>query len=221
MGAGSWKKQIPVEKVIDFARKAHACNPELPIISVGSGNGYTENELSKCGGMQVICVDPKPGVWKDEEELKLYKDADYPTVQVMLREKPELKGSHLLLIWPSPDLEYSIEAIELLEPTTCTILFEKTGVAGCKRLQQWIANSCGSTYVCEPIAPTKHLSVGSFSKTHIVSIDEFHYCLELFVRKGMGFTAEKIGIKSESISDPPVPGAVNMGDMLLKALKKP
>lgn len=219
MGAGSWKKQIPIEKVIDFARKARICNPELPIISVGSGNGQTEYELSKCDGIRVICVDPHPGTWKDSEDSKLYKDADYPTVQVMLREKPELKGSHLLLIWPSPDLDYSIDAIELLEPATCTIMFEKTGIAGSKRLQQWIADSGGLTDVCEPIRPTQYFSAGYFTRTHIVSIDEFHYCLELFVRKGIGMTAEKIGIKSESVSDPPVPGAVNLGSLLLKASK--
>ena len=85
---------------------------DLPIISVGSGNGELERDLDLLLCTDIICVDPEPLSYIHRK--KIYKKPKYDYVKDMEIEKYE-RNCTLLLNWSNFN-GYDIEAVNLLKP---------------------------------------------------------------------------------------------------------
>jgi hypothetical protein len=100
---------------------------DLPLISIGSGNGYFEHlfvEKYPHYKHRVICVDPEPGVWNDS---KVYFEPEYPDLPALLKDRPTLYEQCLMLFnWCLPDEStYDSEALILGKPRAFVVVYEK------------------------------------------------------------------------------------------------
>ncbi len=184
-----WKRSIVIEKSLNFVGGALA-HAVLPIVSVGSGNGFLESKIATDLKTNVICVEPKPGDWSsgDDEPGRVYMIPQYKTVQDLMTSQPEIIGKcHLLIVWSSPNQsEYDIDAIRDLKPVTITIIYEETGCAGSYLLHKWIDKNGGhsSTDVglIREMSEEKYIHVGAHRRSHRTKEDRFINTIALFRR---------------------------------------
>lgn len=112
----------------------------VPIVSVGSGNGYVERHIEKKFGRQIYCVDPKK---YDQMDQSVYKTSEYDNVTQLLLSKPELTSHSITFInWSYPydssEWSYDYQAIKTLESDHVLIVFESSGIAGSTILHKWL-----------------------------------------------------------------------------------
>lgn len=96
-------------------------------------------------GAKIICVDPNPGSYPNDNRLFLKtRDPNYPLVDDLIRERKSLvRNCNLILNWPSPNNQgnsYDIKAIKALTPKVIFLMFESSGSSGSPDLIAWIAN---------------------------------------------------------------------------------
>lgn len=147
-------RHFPVETMARFLGVFK--NTNLPIVSVGSGNGQYEWHLKNKHGLDDIqwyLVDPQP------EKYRIYCPdesipPDYALVQDLVKAKPELVGNCVMfLCWPSPGKsKYDIEAIKILQPRGVVLVYETIGCAGGTQLHHWLRGMEESDTL-ESIAP--------------------------------------------------------------------
>jgi hypothetical protein len=115
-----------------------------PIVSVGSGSGEAESEMSKYA--EIICIDPDPGSYCNKVVLQ----PDYATVEDMLRVmetrgletrglEPRERTYALLLIRPQPNCTYDITALKLLPLRHICILYRADGGDGSDQLHTFLS----------------------------------------------------------------------------------
>lgn len=116
-GARRFGAEMCVRHLVDLGR-AHPG----PIVSVGSGCAYLEY-AAYGGDDRCICVDP------DAPYALIVPH--YPTVEDLVRARPELVGAcTLVCCWCRPnDSTYDAEAVRLLRPLAVLALIERDG--GC------------------------------------------------------------------------------------------
>lgn len=143
-------------------------NIDIPIVSVGSGKAYVERSIyDKREIRRIVTVDPDasqgfnsrgmPEEWLsaallDEEVLISYAlgigavgvkqsfKPEYPTVDDLLAEEPELKGRcYLMMVKPYiDDTTWDYEAILKLRPIKVFIMFQSSGEDGGKKLHHFL-----------------------------------------------------------------------------------
>jgi hypothetical protein len=88
---------IDVEQVFILIRDLLRSHPELPIVSLGSGNGAVEYLLSKwCNNSSNwILLDPSPLSWSTG---KLFMAPDYPRDKDLMEAKPEIYNNCILFL---------------------------------------------------------------------------------------------------------------------------
>lgn len=138
----NWKRHISYSNigqyVFDMGKN------KLPIISVGSGDGEYESKISQMFGFDIICIDPKPGSFSQNETV--YLAPKYATVTDLIKEQPDIVGKcNLLLIWPNPDSfgTYDYEAIEALKPKEIVSVYAVCGAAGSSNFHSFVKNVGG------------------------------------------------------------------------------
>lgn len=117
--------------------------PSLPIVSVGSGNGYIESQLPD---REWLLVDPAPLSYDLKQGCinpKLYRKPDYRYTAELIKFKPSLsRGDQCLLFlnWTNHGEDnYDLTAIKLLKPRAVLILHEPVGGAGSTQLNAFVA----------------------------------------------------------------------------------
>jgi hypothetical protein len=134
---------IPIDEIVKYIKLSQSIDPQLKIVSVGSGPGDLEKILVDRIEREIICVDPKPESFVEfpNDKKKCIKP-HFSTVQEMLKENKEQKDEKyiLLLFWPSPSTVffYDIEAISLLKPEVIISVYETTGAAGSDIFHLWL-----------------------------------------------------------------------------------
>ena len=114
----------------------HALPENLPIVEVGSGNGYVLTKLQQEFPSRVVVgVDPKPGSFRlhwSEIKEPMFQYPRWNNVEDLLKEKPEWKFNSILLInWSDPCTLYDIEALKQLQPCyLLTIVETNSEIAG-------------------------------------------------------------------------------------------
>jgi hypothetical protein len=121
--------------------------PSLPVVSVGSGNGYLESLLPD---KEWVLVDPAPLAFYTARDgtvhSKLYMKPSYRFTRDLINARPEIAGGGdrclLLLNWPNHGQThaYDLEAILLLKPRAVFIVHEISGSAGSKQLNDFVKN---------------------------------------------------------------------------------
>lgn len=119
---------------------------DLPVLSIGSGIGVIEAWLVK-KGVSVICVDPAPDSYREDEFGRVVMKPKYKTVTEVLIDMPDVVGRCALLLIRAeprstamlqddcgdagPDcVEYDIEAIKLLRALYVYSLYCADGADG-------------------------------------------------------------------------------------------
>ena len=93
--------ELDIEAVFTMCRNLIAKNPDLPVVSVGSGNAafelYLTNWCAQFGvNINWILLDPDPSDWGRPK--KVFMRPDYPTVRELLKDKPEIKHNCIVLL---------------------------------------------------------------------------------------------------------------------------
>jgi len=154
----SWMEVLPHDVVSAYIDVVN----NLSLVSVGSGLGHFESIYEKKSGRVITCVDPAPYSWNTGAPSRL---PDYPTVDDLLKAKPELKSNcTLLLFWASPNNStYDVDAILKLDPQNIVIVYESIGAAGSQYLHAWLqsigapnGNSIGKSIVYDEIPHVYH-----------------------------------------------------------------
>lgn len=130
---------ITFEKLETIFKATIELYPNLPIISVGSGNGIVEYGLDLILKTNIICVDPNPLSWCKEK--KIYKEPMYSYITEIPDEY--INNCIVFINWsfPSENGEYDIESIKLLKPKSIITIVE-TGVyrgAGSLKLHYFLS----------------------------------------------------------------------------------
>lgn len=130
---------ITFEKLETIFKATIELYPNLPIISVGSGNGIVEYHLDIMLKTNIICVDPNPLSWCKEK--KIYKQPMYSYITEIPEEY--INNCIVFINWsfPSENGEYDIESIKLLKPKSIITIVE-TGVyrgAGSLKLHYFLS----------------------------------------------------------------------------------
>lgn len=116
-------------------------------VSVGSGNGMYEYEMTKNDEdmrKKLILVDPNPESFMPYPSSNKYIKPHFPLVKDLIKQKPEVVGDCvLILIWPFYQGSYDFESILILEPRSIIILYERpddwpSGAAGSFLLSSFI-----------------------------------------------------------------------------------
>jgi hypothetical protein len=132
---------IPISEIIIYVQTALSNQP-ISIVSVGSGNGVLERQISNELKTDIICVDPDPESYeKYPTNMSLAMIPQYNNVVSLIKSKPDLIGNCILLIgWSSPnDTTYDLEAIDALKPSRIVLIYETTGIAGSFSLHKWLS----------------------------------------------------------------------------------
>ena len=148
---------------------------DVPIVSVGSGNGKFESFHIQNTGKNIICVDPDPTA--SYKNKKIYIKPKYPTVKELISDLPYIvKNCNLLLIWGLPGDDYDMEAIEKLKPLKIIVLFEDGGSAGSSRFHDNKENLCDGEYIFNP----KEDMVYEYKINNLLGTD--YYILRTYTR---------------------------------------
>ena len=142
-GYSAWNYKISFDELSQYV-KGHFID-DLPIISVGSGNGKFEKHCSRVIEKDIICVDPKPNSYNTG--VGLYVKPIYGTFEELIENSPEIVGNcNLLIIWATPSLTYDIDAIKALKPVKMVILYDASGSAGSGDFHDYIDDRCDGEY---------------------------------------------------------------------------
>lgn len=118
-------------------------NPNIPFISIGSGNGIFEKCIELfIDGINLICIDPDPIQYLN---TIVFKKPDYSyvscneftenisssSIKCLLDEKPDIiNNCNLILNWASPWTIYDKTSIEYLKPQYIFSIYDYSGIAG-------------------------------------------------------------------------------------------
>lgn len=132
--------QIPFEEIISYFR-CILSQHDLPIISVGSGDGSVEYKLDQELKTDIICVDNSSGMFEDPIKYEFIKTPKYKTVEDLIDKESELVEKNILFInWPYPNIStYDLDSIYLLKPKFIIIVYDCTGGAGSLYLHKWFS----------------------------------------------------------------------------------
>ena len=117
---------------------------DIPLVSVGSGNGLLENEINSKCNVNIICVDPDPSSYS---KPPIVIQPHYNYVKDLINAKPIIVNNCLLLLnWCNPNMsEYDYEAIKLLKPVAFIAIYEEHyhsyGAAGGIKFYEYIHNN--------------------------------------------------------------------------------
>jgi hypothetical protein len=170
-------------KIDEYLAKALE-RKRLPILSIGSGDGFGERNicerfLKKDNPIEIVCVDNLS--YPNTVNSPNLKQPDFATVNDLIASKPEVIGNCILLLFwsydearnPQDRIPYDIEAIDKLKPNEVITLYEEFGGAGGNLFHAWLKNSG---------APTDHpskyddLDVNSIIPNyHLVDYNRDHY----------------------------------------------
>jgi hypothetical protein len=141
-------KQIGLDVLELYFKALYGYIPDVPVVSIGSGNGHVERQIEKRFGKQIYCVDPNH---VENTNQDLYKTSEYDNVFRFLDAHPECKSHSTTFVnWSTPnDSTYDYEAIRALDSDNVLIVFESTGSGGGTVLQKWL-NYCGVVTDNEP-----------------------------------------------------------------------
>jgi hypothetical protein len=112
----------------------------LPVVSLGSGTGAIEHDLSARAPPRhgLTLVDPNPRSWQAETAAPGIAP-HFPVLSTALRKRPELQGGALFVNWPNPsDLpkfepdepEYDLAALATMRPALVLMAIESLGASG-------------------------------------------------------------------------------------------
>lgn len=110
---------------------------DVPIISVGSGNGVLEKHITNTIHKHVICVDPLVEDYNYPQYGMI--NPDYSIVAYLLIAQPELVGNCILLLnHASPnESTYDYDAVLQLQPLHILFCGEPSGTAGGQQFLKW------------------------------------------------------------------------------------
>lgn len=127
------------------------------IVSVGSGNGRIEWEYlnyHKNENIRLYCVDPAPESHRKYVPNKCVIPHYKSVKELISEDKSKGKSTSeqdtiLLLIWPPPPpvmsktsdatIEFDVEAIQLLNPSSIILIYEQFGAAGSTSLHTFLS----------------------------------------------------------------------------------
>lgn len=161
------------EKVIKYLHEINNLfDAKLPIVSIGSGSGFIEWLAGQYHSeLNFICVDPDPMMFyhghKINELSKIFVEPEYPYVNKLLNDRPNIVGNCILFLnWTLPyeenefcNSEYDYEALQKLNPcAVISITSKKTYeyVAGGKSFHSWLKDE--DTKLSHKYATYKSLS---------------------------------------------------------------
>ena len=116
----------------------------LPIVSVGSGNGAFEQILIDKLNLNIICIDPNPLKYNSNLLTKPFIEPHYKSVDEFI---PFYNGNCVLLLnWCEPnDSTYDYEAITKLRPISIISIYEiyhgGYGAAGGQKFFDYVKNN--------------------------------------------------------------------------------
>jgi hypothetical protein len=117
----------------------------LPLVSIGSGNGLFEKLiLKKNESTQIICIDPNP---KSYSKIDVQLNPDYSYDIQLTTEKPDIINNCVLLLnWCCPNnSSYDYDAIINIKPVAFICIYEtfmgSNGAAGGERFYGYIRNT--------------------------------------------------------------------------------
>jgi hypothetical protein len=141
-------KGIPISEIYSYL---NTMPQEMPVISVGSGNGVLEYKLQELGIKNIICVDPDPESYDKYPENNNCIKPSYDVVENLLKDKPELVEQCVLLLgWPSPnESTFDYEAVMALNPYGIVLVYETLGGAGGDKLHTWLNEPEGYQNPCD------------------------------------------------------------------------
>lgn len=122
----------------DFVVEAlQKLSPNLPIVSVGSGNGYLEQLLhNEFPEREFLCVEPVFNGWLSLPDEELGMKPVCATVDDSTLDHV-VGNCVMLLFWPSPNANgYDVEAIERLQPEALIVTYGPCGCAGSDNLRK-------------------------------------------------------------------------------------
>jgi len=97
-------KHLGVDTLTTYFTNLIETYSDIPIVSIGSGNGVVEKMLMDKLDIKIILIDPNPNSFLSvpsnyQKDISL--SADYPTVQKLLKNNSTLKGNYIAFInWP-------------------------------------------------------------------------------------------------------------------------
>ena len=102
----------------------------IPLVEVGSGNGFVARCLSETRKDKIICVDPL--IKHCDPATCGGLQPDFATVKDLIKTSSHLIGKcALLLNWPYPnESTYDIESVQILQPRFLLVVYEPSGVSG-------------------------------------------------------------------------------------------
>jgi hypothetical protein len=122
-----------------FMKYIDTLNKNVPLIDLGSGNGYISQFLYQ-NGFQVIPIDPLiHGKFAPALDSIIFPPY-HETVNQLIKMNPDIVGNNnLLLNWCNPNVDsYDYEAIHLLKPQNIVIITELTGASNSFKFHAWL-----------------------------------------------------------------------------------
>jgi hypothetical protein len=145
-----------IARCLIYAQYRPASDGPRTVVSVGSGSGALEQELSRLGVKNIICCDPAPGVWRRRGKYGVTGlQPAFATVQDLVKAQPELVNNVVLLLpWCNPnESSYDIEAVIDLRPASIVSVYETKGAAGGFRMHRWLESQGLSAPMMLPELP--------------------------------------------------------------------
>lgn len=161
--------------------KEEAAAGEIPIVSIGSGDGTVEKEIiaqyrERFGKeISIQLVDPDP---------KFHRIADFETVDHLIRENPRIVGNCVaLIIWPYPtrikvmkeyvEDNYDVEAVQKLQPRAALIVYESTGGSGSNDFRIFLHEDSLDDIPAEQFGSYNWVSKFLFQKKECYGLDNY------------------------------------------------
>jgi len=144
--------------------------PEIPFVSIGSGNGLFEKTIQDEFGIKIICIDPLPESYSPKPVV-LYPE--YKTTNELIEKNPEIILNCIMLLnWCNPnESTYDYDAIKELKPIAFISIYEtycgSNGAGGGEKFYNFIKDN--KIYNCVHMTKGKKcgLKIGWYQKKEL------------------------------------------------------
>jgi hypothetical protein len=173
-------RSFGLNEIVDVLGAFADAYPELPIISVGSGNAVFERYSTLRCGRVPICVDPKPGAFAPLEHVPLIAPS-YPCVDALISAQPYIVENCIIILnWCNArHATFDIDAIRSLHPVAVFTIY---GSMSCG------APAAGSSDFCEWLGCASRVNryvpvrYNNIHTTSLIPMEGMSSCMNLHIK---------------------------------------